>query len=155
MVTNLSGSFGEFNAQATTEGEDFSTASISFSAKTASVNTGNEQRDGHLRSPDFFDSENHPELTFTNGKLNKTANGHYQLQGNLSVKGVSKPASFDVEFGGIGKDPWGNTKAGFTVSGKINRKDFGLTWNAPLEAGGVLVSEDVRINCEIQLAKAV
>lgn len=154
MVTNLSGHFGEFNVIASTDGEDFGSAVISFSAKTASVNTGNEQRDGHLRSGDFFDSESHPELIFSGSKMENAGGSNYKLHGNLTIRNVTKPVVLDVEFGGIGKDPWGNTKAGFTVTGKINRKDFGLNWNAALETGGMLVSEEVRLNSEIQLVKA-
>jgi polyisoprenoid-binding protein YceI len=154
MVANLSGNFTDFNVQASTNGEDFSNPAISFVAKTTSVNTGNDQRDGHLRSPEFFDSEKFPEIKFKSTKMEKVDSDNYKLHGDLTIKDVTKPVTLNAEFGGIGKDPWGNVKAGFTVSGKINRKDFGLNWNAALETGGVLVSEDVRINSEIQLVKA-
>ncbi len=154
MITTVTGAFKSFNAEVKTEGDDFSTAEIAFSAETASVDTGSEQRDGHLRSGDFFDSDNHPVLTFNAGKLQpKGSDGDYQLSGELSIRGVTKPVTLDVEFGGIGTDPWGNTKAGFTLAGKINRKEWGLNWNAALEAGGVLVSEEVRLLGEIQLTK--
>jgi polyisoprenoid-binding protein YceI len=153
MITNVSGSFGNFSADVETEEEDFATAKVNFSADVATVNTGNEQRDGHLKSADFFDAENHPKLTFESTKMEKVSGNDYKLHGNLSIRGTVKPATFDVEFGGIGKDPWGNTKAGFSLNGKINRNDWGLTWNAPIEAGGVLVSEDVKIHAEVQFAK--
>lgn len=154
MITNVSGSFGEFTLTASTEGENFSKADISFAAKVSSINTGNEQRDGHLKSPDFFDAEKFAELKFKASKIEKTGDEHFKLTGDLSIKDVTKSISLDVEYGGIQKDPWGNIKAGFTISGKINRKDFGLSWNAALETGGVMVSEEVRIAAELELVKA-
>lgn len=154
MITNVSGSFNEFSVEASTEGEDFSKAEISFTAKAASVNTNSEQRDGHLRSPEFFDTEKFPEIKFKGTKYEKADGDNYKLQGDLTIKDVTKSVGLTVEYGGIQKDPWGNMKAGFTITGKINRKDFGLNWNAALEAGGVMVSEEVRIYCEIQLVKA-
>ena len=152
-ITTVTGSLGTFEGTVETTGDDFSTAVISFSGDAASISTGSEQRDGHLKSPDFFDVEKSPKITFTSSKFEKVDASNFKLLGNLTIKGVSKPISLDVEFGGTQKDPWGNTKAGFTLSGKINRKDFGLEWNAPLEGGGFLVSEEVRILAEIQLAK--
>ncbi len=154
MITNVSGSFNEFSVDASTEGEDFSKAEISFTAKAASVNTNSEQRDGHLRYPEFFDTEKFPEIKFKGTKYEKVDGDNYKLQGDLTIKDVTKSVGLAVEYGGIQKDPWGNMKAGFTITGKINRKDFGLNWNAALEAGGVMVSEEVRIYCEIQLVKA-
>jgi polyisoprenoid-binding protein YceI len=154
MITNVSGSFDEFSVEASTEGEDFTKSEVLFSAKAASVNTNSEQRDTHLRSAEFFDADKFPELKFKATGFEKASGDDYKLKGDLTIKDVTKPISLDVEFGGIQKDTWGNTKAGFTVSGKINRKDFGLTWNTTLETGGVMVSEDVRISCEIQLVKA-
>lgn len=153
MITNVSGSFGSFTANVETEDDDFSTASIEFAADIASINTGNEQRDGHLKSADFFDAENHPQIKFVSKNINKIKDNEYEINGDLTVRGVSKPVTFKAEHGGSGKDPWGNHKTGFTIEGKINRTDFGLNWNAALEAGGVLVSEEVRFNGEIQLAR--
>ena len=153
MISNVKGSFSEFSGQLVTDGDDFSTAEISFQINSASISSGVADRDGHLKSPDFFDVENYKEITFTSGKLKNTGNNEFELTGNLAIKGVSQPVKLDVEFGGLMTDPWGNVKAGFTLNGKINRKDFGLTWNAALEAGGVLVSDDVRLNMEIQLLK--
>ena len=150
MITTVTGHFDRFNVEVETEGDDFSTASIQFSAETASVNTGNEQRDVHLRSADFFDAENHEALVFKATSYDPANN---QLRGDLTIKGITHPVTLEAEFGGIGQDPWGNTKAGFTLSGKINRKDWELNWNAALEAGGVLVSDEVRLLGEIQLAK--
>lgn len=153
MITTVTGSFKEFKSEAETEGENFETAKVSFEANTASVFTNAEQRDAHLRSADFFDSENHPVMSFVSSTLEKIDDESWQLKGDLTIRGISKPVKLDVEFGGVGKDPWGNTKAGFSLNGKINRKDWGLNWNAALEAGGVLVSDDVRIFCEIQYSK--
>jgi polyisoprenoid-binding protein YceI len=153
MITNVSGSFGAFSASAKTEGDDFSTAEIEFTADVASVNTGNDQRDGHLKSGDFFDAENHPQITFVSNKVEKNGDADYIVHGDLTIRGVSKPVAFNAELGGIGKDPWGNEKAGFSINGKINRNDFGLSWNAALEAGGVLVSEEVKFHSELQLVR--
>ncbi|MCB0522835.1 MAG: YceI family protein [Saprospiraceae bacterium] len=155
MITTVTGGFDKFDATVKTEGEDFSTANISFEAETASVNTGAADRDKHLRSSDFFDAEKFPIMKFEATEFKPTGdNGDYELKGNLTIKDTTKPVKLDVEFGGIGKDPWGNTKAGFTLSGKISRKDWGLTWNAALETGGVLVSDEVKLLGEIQLMKA-
>jgi polyisoprenoid-binding protein YceI len=153
MFTNVSGKFGKFEAQATTEGDHFENASFSFSGDIDSVNTGNADRDGHLLSPDFFDATQFPKITFESTSFNKKNEGEYTLNGNFSLHGVTKPISLDVEFGGIAKDPWGNTKAGFTITGKLNRKDFGLNWNSTLETGGVLVSEEVKLAIELQFIK--
>jgi polyisoprenoid-binding protein YceI len=152
MITTVTGSFDKFEASIETDNEDFSKAKISFSADTASVLTGNADRDTHLKSADFFDVEKFPKITFVATKYESVDNdGSYELFGDLTIHGVTKKVELGVEFGGVVKDPWGNTKAGFTISGKINRKDFGLVWNAPTEAGGLLVSEEVKIACEIQL----
>ena len=152
MITNVSGSFGLFTVDAVTEDEDFSKATVSFSATVNSINTGNEQRDIHLRSADFFDETSYPLIKFDATRFVNIDNAaSYDLYGNLSIKGTSKEVKLSVEFGGVVKDFYGNTKAGFTINGKFNRKDFGLTWSAVTEAGGVVVSDEVRINCEIQL----
>lgn len=153
MITNVSGSFGAFNANVETEDDDFSTANIEFTIDVASINTGNEQRDGHLKSGDFFDVENHPQMKFVSNGVAKKGDNEYEITGDLSLHGVTKPVTFKAENGGSGKDPWGNHKTGFTIEGKIKRTDFGLNWNAALEAGGVLVSEDVKINGELQLTR--
>ena len=156
MVTNVSGSFKNFSVTAETTDDDFANAVVDFSADATSITTNNEQRDEHLKSADFFDTTNFPTLNFKATKFEQSGDdGEYELTGNFTMKGVTKPVKLKVEFGGIVKDPWGNTKAGFTLSGKLNRKDFGLNWNAALETGGVMVSEDVRINSEIQLIKQV
>jgi polyisoprenoid-binding protein YceI len=155
MITTVTGSFGKFGGLAQTDGDNFDNASIEFTADVATINTNNEQRDGHLKSADFFDAEQFPHLKFTSTAFRQSSPGQYVLEGNLALHGVTKPITLAVEFAGIQKDPWGNTKAGFELQGKINRKDFGLTWNAPTEAGGMLVSEEVKLSASIQLAKTV
>jgi polyisoprenoid-binding protein YceI len=152
MITSVTGLLTDYSIEATSDSDDFVNADVNFSGKLSSINTGNEQRDQHLRSADFFDTEKTNEVTFKSTKVEKSGSD-LKLKGDLTIKGVTKPITLDVEFGGINKDPWGNTKAGFTVSGKLNRKDFGLNWNAALETGGVLVSDDVKIAAEIQLVK--
>ena len=152
MITNVTGSFDIFQASVATEDEDFSKAKVSFTADVDSISTGNEQRDGHLKSADFFDAATYPQIKFIATKAENVDNdGSYELYGDLTIRDVTKSVKLSVEFGGVVKDPYGNTKAGFTINGKINRKDFGLTWNGVTEAGGVVVSDEVRIISEIQL----
>jgi polyisoprenoid-binding protein YceI len=153
MITNVSGSFKEFDVNATTEGEDFTKSDVTFTAKAATVDTKNEQRDGHLRGPEFFDTEKFPEIKFRTTKYEHVSGDTFKLHGDLTIKDVTKNITLDAEYGGIQKDPWGNMKAGFSISGRINRRDFGLLWNAALETGGVLVGDDVKVNCKIQLIK--
>lgn len=153
MITNVKGEFRSFSASLESVGTDFSKAKVSATIDADSIFTNNTDRDNHLKSADFFDVENHKELTFEGTSFTKLDEDNYQLKGNLTIKGVSKEITLDVEFGGIAKDPWGNEKAGFSLSGKINRKDWGLNWNAALEAGGVMVSDEVRLNGEVQFVK--
>lgn len=154
MISNVTGSFKSFDATVTTDGDDFSTANIHFSADVDTISTNNEQRDGHLKSADFFDAAAHPKLTFEGTSLEKVNDEAYKLHGNLTMRGVTKPVTLDVEYGGVIKDPWGNTRAGFTVEGKINRKDYGLVWHAVTEAGGLVVSDDVRLHANVEFVKA-
>ncbi len=151
MITNVKGEFRKFSAEIT--GNDFTTASIRAEIDAASIFTNEDGRDTHLRSADFFDVENHPTLTFEGTSFQKIDAENYLLKGMLTIKGIRREVAFDVEFGGINKDPWGNEKAGFSLSGKINRKDWGLNWNAALETGGVLVSDEVRVSAEVQFVK--
>lgn len=148
MITTVTGSFGEFSGEATTEGDDFEGASVNFTAQIASITTNNEQRDAHLKSADFFDVEKNPTLTFVGKELKGG-----KLTGDITMHGVTKEITLNTDFLGIAIDPWGNIKAGFELEGKIKRSDFGLTWNAPTEAGGVLVSDDVRLLANVQLVK--
>ena len=151
MITNVKGEFRKF--EAVIDGEDFTKAAITANIDVASIDTNNTDRDNHLKSPDFFDAPQFPSIAFTGTSFTKKDEENYVLKGNLTLKGVTKEVSLDVEFGGANKDPWGNEKAGFSVSGKINRNDFNLNWNAALEAGGVLVSEEVKIHAELQFVK--
>ena len=153
MFTNVSGKFTNFNAEIETSDDDFSTANINFEAAIDSVSTGNADRDGHLLSPDFFDAAQYPKLHFKGTSLKKIDEGDYELEGDLSMHGETKPVKLAVEYGGLMKDPWGNIKAGFSINGKINRKEWGLAYNAVLDNGGILLSEDVKLNIELQLVK--
>lgn len=155
MITNVKGTFKEFDGSIYTTDEDFMTSEIDFWINPASIDTGDAKRDEHLKSADFFDVENHKQITFTGNTYEKTDNdASYELYGNLTIKGITRQVKLDVEFGGIMKDPWGNEKAGFSINGKINRKDWGLEWNTALETGGVLVSDEIKISCEVQLLKS-
>ncbi|MBK7038836.1 MAG: polyisoprenoid-binding protein [Bacteroidetes bacterium] len=154
MLTTVRGEFEKYTIEAETIGEDFMNSFITFTAETASVNTRNEGRDKHLRSEDFFNAEKYPTITFKPTKFELVDNdGSYEMYGDLTMGDITKNIKLDVEFGGVLKDPWGSAKAGFTINGKINRKDWNLNWNAALEGGGILVSEDVKINCEVQLVE--
>lgn len=153
MITNVSGSINEFQAEVETEETDFTTAQISLTAALNSISTNNEQRDAHLLNSDFFEADKYPELKFTSARIEKTGTDTFYLYGDLTLKGVTKPVKLDVEFNGVTKDPWGGERAGFVVTGKINRTDWGVNFNGVLETGGVMLSEEVKINCEIQLVK--
>jgi polyisoprenoid-binding protein YceI len=153
MITTVTGYFKQFDLTVETTTEDFSTAQrIEFTADIDSIDTNNQQRDAHLKSPDFFNAEEHGQLRFVGTKYE--ANGdEAKLHGELTIRGNTKPLTLNVEYGGIVVDPYGQTKAGFTVSGKISRKEFGLTWNAVTEAGSVVVSDEIKIHAEVQLVK--
>jgi len=151
MISNVKGEFRNFEASIL--GEDFNTAPIVAYIKADSIFTNNEDRDNHLKSADFFESEKYPELIFKSLSFEKTDDDEYELTGNLSIKGVTKKVKLQVEYGGQMTDPYGNEKIGFSFSAKINRKDFGLNWNAALESGGVLVSDEVKIAGEVQFVK--
>ena len=150
MFTNVSGSFQKYTAGIETQGDDFENAKIEFSGDIDSVNTGNADRDAHLLSADFFDAAQFPKISFESSSFKKIDEGDFELKGDLTLHGITKSVVFGVEFSGLMKDPWGNTKAGFVINGKINRKDWGLTWNSALETGGVLVGEEVKLNIELQ-----
>lgn len=153
MISNVSGEFQKFDASVETEGDDFTTAKINFTADVDSITTKNEQRDGHLKSPDFFDAANHPQLKFEGTKLEKVDDESYKLHGNLTIRETTKPVTFDVEYGGTIVDPWGATRAGFTIDGKVNRKEYGLQWQALTEAGGLVVGDDVKIHANVEFVK--
>ena len=153
MISSVSGSLKSFQAEVETDGVDFTTGQISLSADMASISTNNDQRDAHLRTSDFFEVEKYPELKFTSTKLEKIDSDTFALFGDLTIKGVTKPIKLNVEFNGVTKDPWGGERAGFVVTGKMNRSDWGVNFNGVLETGGVMLSEEVRIFSEIQIVK--
>jgi polyisoprenoid-binding protein YceI len=153
MITNVTGSFQEFDASMESAEENFSDAKINFSANVNSISTNNEQRDTHLKSADFFEAEKFPTLQFVSTSLVSKGGSDYVLNGDLTIKGNTKPVSLHVEFGGTMTDFYGQNKAGFEINGKINRSDFGLTWSAVTEAGGVVVSDEIKLNMAVQMVK--
>ncbi|WP_158994809.1 YceI family protein [Mucilaginibacter sp. L196] len=153
VISTVSGFFKSFEGELDTENDDFSDAKISFSLDINSIDTNQSQRDEHLKSAEFFDAEKYPKISFKSTSFTKAGDDEYKLVGDLTVKGVTKPVTLDVEFGGAADDFYGNTKAGFEISGKINRKDFGLTWSGVTEAGAVVVGEDIKLLINVQFAK--
>ena len=153
VISTVTGSFGQFEGQVETVGDDFTDAKITFSADIASISTGVEQRDGHLKSAEFFDAEQFPKLTFTSTAITKAGNDTYTLSGDLTIRNTTKPVTLKAEYGGQMQDFYGQTKAGFELSGTIKRKEFGLTWDGITEAGGVVVSDDVKLVMNIQVTK--
>lgn len=153
MITNVKGTIRNYELEVITDNDQFMPAEITFTADAASIDTGNEQRDQHLQSPEFFDAAQYPKIVFKGTRFEKKGDDEYELYGDLTIRDITRPIELDVEFAGLMKDPWGNTKAGFTVNGKFNRKDWGLHWNAALETGGVMVSDEVRVSADIQLVK--
>ena len=151
VISTVTGYFRKFEGAAESASDDFNGASVSFTADIDSIDTNQADRDGHLKSADFFDAANHPKLSFE-GKIANNG-GDYSLVGHLNLRGVNKEVELEVNFGGIVADPYGQTKAGFEIEGKINRKDFGLTWSAITEAGSVVVSDQVRLILSVQLVK--
>ena len=154
MISDVDGSFKSYDAKLTSSKVDFSDAVFEFSAEVGSINTSNDMRDGHLKGADFFDAAKYSAVTFKSTSIKKAKGQNYTISGNLTMHGVTKHVKL-VAIGAVKavKDPWGNIKTGFRVTGVVNRKDFGLTWNAALEAGGVVVSEEVTITCNIELTK--
>ena len=153
MITTVTGHFKKYNLEVVTENEDFNTASkVEFTADINSIDTNNQQRDTHLKSADFFDAENHSQIKFV-GKDYKSSGDEAELNGDLTIRGTTKPIKLKVEYGGTVVDPYGQTKAGFTVNGKISRKEYGLLWNAATEAGQVVVGDEIKIHCEVQIVK--
>jgi len=153
VISTVTGYFKKFEGAAESASDDFDGAKVSFAADIDSIDTNQADRDAHLKSADFFDAENHPQLTFAGNIENQ--GGEYKLVGDLTLRGNTKQVELDVDFGGVAGDPYGQTKAGFEIEGKINRKDFGLTWSAVTEAGNVVVSDHVRLLLSVQLVKQV
>ena len=155
MISHVRGVFKKFDASIYTTDKDFSTAEVDIWIDPSSISTGDEKRDEHLKSVDFLDVTKYKQISFTSSTIGKPdSEGNHELWGELTMKGITKNLKLNVQFNWLMKDPWGNEKAGFTVTGKINRSDWGLTWNAALEAGGLMVSEDVNIFCEMELLNA-
>lgn len=153
MITTVTGYFRQFDLVVETEDDDFTQAKkVEFTAEASSIDTNSEQRDAHLRSADFFDVEKFGQIRYS-GKVLERAGDDYTLTGDLTIRGITKPVSLNVRYGGMVVDPYGQTKAGFEVEGRISRKEFGLVWNAMTEAGQVVVRDDIRILCEIQLIR--
>lgn len=154
MITTVKGRFGGVEGTIKGNPDDWADAEVEVKIDAASVDTRNEDRDNHLRSADFFEVEKYPHLTYKSTKVTKTGENSYTIEGELTIRDVTKPVTLEAEYLGKAVDPWGNEKIGFSAKAKVNRKDFGLTWNAPLEAGGFLVGDEVTIELEVQAAKA-
>ena len=152
VISTVTGAFKSFEGSLETDSEDFQNAKVNITLDVNSIDTNQEQRDGHLKSGEFFDAEKYPKISFTSTSLTKDG-GDYKLTGDLTIKDVTKPVTLDVEFGGSAADFYGNTKAGFDVTGKINRKEFGLTWDGVTEAGSIVVGEDIKLQASVQFAK--
>jgi polyisoprenoid-binding protein YceI len=153
VISEVGGKFRDFEGDLKSTGDDFDGSEIQFKALVQTINTDNEKRDGHLKSEDFFNAGEYPELNFA-GKLVKNGSG-YALKGEMTIRDVTKPIAFEVQYNGTVTDPWGNTKAGFKIKGSINRFDYGLKWNALMEAGGAVVDEEINIVCNVELQKQV
>ena len=153
MVSKARGTFDKWSGTISISEDNPSAAVVDVTIDTASINTKDAQRDGHLRSPDFFDVEKYPAITFKSTKVEVTDKTHAKLTGNLTIRDVTKPVVLDVEYQGSAKSPWGTTNYGFSGSTKINREDWGLNWNAALETGGFLVGKDVQVDIELELVQ--
>lgn len=153
MVTKVRGSFNEFEGTGSFDADHPSAASLQLTIQAASIDTRNADRDGHLRSNDFFDMETYPEISFVSTSVEQTGDDEYQVTGDLTIKGVTKPVSIEFEYSGTAVDPYGNTRIGLDGTTTVNRKDWGITWNAALEAGGVLVGEKVTLEFEVSAVR--
>ena len=153
VISTVSGKFTSFEGKLEGDPEDFTQSQISFTADIDSINTGNEQRDGHLKSGDFFDAAKHPKLSFSSTAIVNKNGSDYKVTGDLTIRGTTKPIILNVDFGGIQNNLYGQTVAGFEITGKINRQEYGLTWSAVTEAGGIVVSDDVKLAIDAELVK--
>lgn len=153
MITSVRGSFSKFDVRVECESDEFSHAKIECTIDASSISTGVADRDAHLRSADFFDVEKFPDIKFTAEGIRQKSNGEFDVSGNLTIHGVTQPITLEGEYGGVVTDPYGQTKAGFTVEGSLNRKDYGLTWSAMTEAGGVVVADNIQFTCDIQMIR--
>lgn len=153
VISTVSGKFSDFDGYVETDGDDFTTGKGVFEVKTASVDTNIPDRDNHLRSDDFFNAEKFPVMRFESTGIKKNSDTNYTVTGNLTIRDITKAVDFDVEFGGIIKDPWGMSRAGFEATGKINRKEFGLKWSMLTETGGLVAGDEVKITVNVELVK--
>lgn len=153
VISSVTGKFTEFDGGVETEGEDFENARAEFRAKTASIDTGVKDRDNHLRSDDFFNSEKYPDLRFKSSSIKKVGDQEFKMKGELTIRDITKPIELDVVYGGMVKDPYGNVKAGFSITGNVNRKEYGLRWNAVTEAGSVVVGDIIKLDLNVQVVK--
>jgi len=156
MISTVTGQFNKFQATVETEEEeDFTTAKVYFSADIHSISTNNEQRDAHLKSADFFDVANYPQVRFETERIDKVDDENYKVYGIITIKGVSKKIVLNAEFGGVIQDPWGNARTGFSLTGKLNRSDFGLSFGLVSDAGGVGLANEVKLLANVQLVKQI
>ena len=154
MVSNVYGRFLWFEGDANIDEDNFENSTFTFSADIASVDSGNPDRDVHIQSPDFFDSVHYPKMTFKSTSIGRVDDENFTVTGDLTIKDITKPVTLSVEYSGLSMvDPWGDTKRGLSANGKINREDWGLTWNSALEAGGVLVGKEVTLSLDVQFVK--
>jgi polyisoprenoid-binding protein YceI len=153
LISETDGFFKDYSGSVISNGDNFEKAKIKFEAKAASIFTDNEKRDNHLRSADFFEAEKYPTLNFESKSFTKVDDKNYKLVGNLTIKAVTTEVTLDVKLNGMIVDPWGNTRAGFKITGEVDRFVYGLTWNAALETGGLVVSKEVALNIKIELIK--
>lgn len=153
VISTVTGSFKKFSGSVESESEDFDKAKVNFSIDVNSIDTNVADRDAHLKSPDFFAAAQYPTIDFKNGVLTKVSNEEYKLKGDLTIRDVTKPIELSVEYNGIVADPWGNTRAGFEITGRVNRKDYHLNWSAITEAGKVVVSDEVKLHFNIEVIK--
>ena len=153
VISEVDGRFDKFEGELTNSKDDFSNAKIKLTIDVSSINTGDESRDKHLKNPDFFDAETFPEITFHSSSMEKTTGSNYKLTGNLTMHGVTIRVVLDAKYGGTIKDPWGNTKAGFKITGTLNRTDWDLKYNSVMETGGLMIGEEIEITCKIELIK--
>lgn len=153
VISEVTGTFKEFSSNVLSDKADFSDAKVDFSIKVNSINTDNQMRDDHLKSDDFFNANKYSEINFKGRQMKAAGKGKYKLTGDLTIRDVTKTVTLDVVYAGTATDPWGNTKAGFKITGKINRFDYGLKWNTLTEAGGAVVGQDVDFKVNLQLVK--
>lgn len=153
MIATVKGRFGKLDGVIEADPDDLSTLKARVEIDAASIDTRDEQRDGHLRSADFFDVENHPTLTFESRSVEPEGDGRFKLIGDLTIRGVTRPVSLDATFNGRGKDPWGGERIAFEADTTVDRRDFNLTWNTALETGGVLVGDQVKIHIEVEAVR--